>query len=149
MSAAPLCSAISTVDSKPYMCCGATVATMLWRRPSSKPSLCASARTLRTRPPQLLRWATGTPVEPEVKTIAAMFASGIEGISKAPVSGVSPAITSPHAICGRSIAWAWSVRQKTSGAKCLTCRTISGVSAGGSRLIRSLISAAAMPTANR
>ena len=43
----------------------------------------------------------------------------------------------------------WSARQNTSGAKFLTCRTISGVRVGGSRLILSVSRAAARPTAKR
>ena len=43
----------------------------------------------------------------------------------------------------------WSARQNTSGAKCLTWRTISGVSVGGSRLILPVSNAAARPTAKR
>ena len=64
------------VVSKPYMCCGGTVATSeagasdRQKRSAAAAAPCSSA-------PQGLAWAVGAPVEPEVKAMAAICPGGM------------------------------------------------------------------------
>ncbi|WP_431271131.1 hypothetical protein [Dankookia sp. P2] len=78
--------------SKPYMCCGGTVARMVTGAPSAarSPKRSAAAPAAATSAPQGFGCAVGSAVEPEVKPTATIRSSGIAGIA-----GTGPAAASP------------------------------------------------------
>src|SRR5882762_10423789 len=113
------------------MCCGGTVATMAHEVLADSPSRLASSRTQAMSRPQVLRYGSGVPVEPEVNTQAASCAVSIAGTGAGfAVSAAPPG----NGTRGRSMSQsAWSVRQITSGAKAVSWRMTSGVCVEGNR----------------
>ena len=74
------CSGRSTVDSRPYRCCGGTVPRIAMPGKSRIRKRSISAIAVATSPPQDLGCGTGSPVEPEVNTMAAMRSSPVSPV---------------------------------------------------------------------
>src|SRR5438105_3297005 len=94
---------------KPYMCCGGTVATMAAPFPGVKPRRRPPVSASRTTVPQYFRYGLGRPVLPEVKAIATSWDSGNDGMGKSPpAASADKASVSDGITAGASV---WSVKQ--------------------------------------
>ncbi len=67
------------------MCCGGTVPTTVAGSAGSSPKASPASRLRAASAPQVLAWATGSPVLPEVNTSAASWPAAIAGIAAVPV----------------------------------------------------------------